>query len=52
MPIILFGRDYRRRLVDFGGFVEVGVVASQDLALFRLRIIRKSGGRLGRGAGT
>jgi len=41
----LFGRDSRRCLVDFDGLVEVGVVASEDLACSDLRIIRKRAAR-------
>jgi uncharacterized protein (TIGR00730 family) len=34
MPIVLFGRDYWRRIVDFDGLVEEGTIAAEDLALF------------------
>jgi predicted Rossmann-fold nucleotide-binding protein len=34
MPIVLFGRDYRRRIIDFDGLVEEGMIAAEDLALF------------------
>ena len=34
MSIELFGRDYRRCLVDFDGLVEEGMLASKGLALF------------------
>jgi uncharacterized protein (TIGR00730 family) len=33
-PIVLFGRDYWRRLVNFDGLVEDGMIAAEDLALF------------------
>ena len=34
MPIVLFGRDYWRRMIDFDGLVEEGMIAAEDLALF------------------
>lgn len=34
MPIVLFGRDYWRRIVDFNALVEDGMIAAEDLALF------------------
>jgi len=36
MPIVLFGRDYWRRIVDFDGLVEDGMIAPEDLGLFAL----------------
>jgi hypothetical protein len=36
MPIVLFGRDYWHRIVDFDGLVEEGMIAAEDLALFSL----------------
>jgi uncharacterized protein (TIGR00730 family) len=36
MPIVLFGRDYWRRVVDFDALVEDGMIAAEDLALFAL----------------
>ncbi|MDF1482559.1 TIGR00730 family Rossman fold protein [Extensimonas sp. H3M7-6] len=34
LPIILFGSDYWKRLIDFDVLVEEGMVTAQDLALF------------------
>jgi uncharacterized protein (TIGR00730 family) len=34
MPIVLFGHEYWRRIVDFEGLVEEGMIAAADLALF------------------
>jgi len=34
MPIVLFGREYWHRIVDFGALVEEGIIAAEDLALF------------------
>jgi uncharacterized protein (TIGR00730 family) len=34
LPIILFGSDYWRRLIDFDVLVEEGMVTAEDLALF------------------
>jgi uncharacterized protein (TIGR00730 family) len=34
MPIVLFGRDYWRRIVNFDGLVEDGMIAAENLALF------------------
>jgi uncharacterized protein (TIGR00730 family) len=34
LPILLYGRDYWNRVVDFEALVEEGVVAESDLALF------------------
>ncbi len=34
LPIILFGTDYWKRLIDFDVLVEEGMVTAQDLALF------------------
>jgi uncharacterized protein (TIGR00730 family) len=34
MPIVLFGRNYWHRTVDFEGLVEEGMIAAADLALF------------------
>ena len=36
MPIVLFGRDYWHRIVDFDALVEDGMIAAEDLALFAL----------------
>ena len=36
MPIVLFGHDYWRRIVDFDALAEEGVVAEEDLGLFSL----------------
>ncbi len=33
-PILLFGRDFWERLIDFGYLVETGVISPQDLELF------------------
>ena len=35
MPILFFGRDYWRRVVNFEALVEDGVIAPDDLNLFR-----------------
>ena len=35
MPVILFGRDYWSRVINFEALVEEGTVAPDDLALFR-----------------
>ena len=34
VPIILYGSDYWKRLINFEAFVEVGAISPQDLALF------------------
>ena len=34
MPIVLFGRDYWRRLVDFEALVEEGMIGAEDVRLF------------------
>jgi hypothetical protein len=34
MPIVLFGRDYWHRIVEFDVLVEDGMIAAEDLALF------------------
>jgi uncharacterized protein (TIGR00730 family) len=34
MPIVLFGRDYWRRMIDFDGLVEEGMIGAEDLGLF------------------
>jgi uncharacterized protein (TIGR00730 family) len=34
MPIVLFGRDYWRRIINFDGLVEEGMITSEDLTLF------------------
>ena len=36
MPIMLFGRDYWNRVVNFQALVEEGVIADKDLDLFRI----------------
>jgi hypothetical protein len=35
VPVLLFGRDYWRRVVDFEALVEEGTIDAEDLALFR-----------------
>ena len=35
MPIILFGTDYWKRLINFEVLVEEGAISEPDLALFR-----------------
>lgn len=35
IPILLFGRDYWKRLIDFDMFVEEGTISSEDLHLFK-----------------
>ena len=35
LPILLYGRDFWNRVIDFDALVEEGVVAPQDLDLFR-----------------
>jgi uncharacterized protein (TIGR00730 family) len=35
MPILLFGEAFWRRIIDFDAMVEVGVIAREDLELFR-----------------
>jgi len=35
VPIVLYGTDYWRRLVDFDVLVEAGAIAPEDLTLFR-----------------
>ena len=35
VPIVLFGSDYWKRLIDFDFLVEEGVISPQDLELFR-----------------
>jgi uncharacterized protein (TIGR00730 family) len=35
LPILLFGRDYWNRVIDFEAMVEEGVIAPNDLDLFR-----------------
>ena len=34
MPVVLFGRDYWQRIVDFDGLLEFGLVSEADLRLF------------------
>jgi uncharacterized protein (TIGR00730 family) len=34
IPVLLFGRDYWERLIDFPAFVEEGVIAPKDLEIF------------------
>ncbi|RMD78224.1 MAG: LOG family protein [Gammaproteobacteria bacterium] len=36
LPVVLFGRDYWREVVDFEALVRHGMIARQDLQLFRL----------------
>jgi uncharacterized protein (TIGR00730 family) len=35
IPILLFGRDYWKRLIDFEMFVEEGTISPEDLDLFK-----------------
>jgi predicted Rossmann-fold nucleotide-binding protein len=42
MPIVLFGRDYWRRIVDFDGLVAEGMIAAEDIA--PLRVYGRFGG--------
>jgi predicted Rossmann-fold nucleotide-binding protein len=35
IPILLFGRDYWKRLIDFEMFVEEGTISPEDLNLFK-----------------
>lgn len=35
MPVLVFGREFWERAVDFGALVEEGVIGPEDLALFR-----------------
>ena len=35
LPILLYGRDFWNRVIDFDALVEEGVIAPQDLDLFR-----------------
>jgi len=35
VPILLYGKDFWNRVVNFDALVEEGVVAPQDLDLFR-----------------
>ena len=52
MPVLLFGESFWRRIIDFQGLVEAGVISAEDLELFRfvqtpeeaVRLIRESGG--------
>jgi len=34
VPIVLFGSDYWRRLIDFDFLVEEGVISPEDIKLF------------------
>jgi uncharacterized protein (TIGR00730 family) len=43
MPVVLFGRDYWRRIVDFNGLVEDGMIAAEDLALFAFADVPEEG---------
>jgi predicted Rossmann-fold nucleotide-binding protein len=36
LPVVLFGRDYWRKIVDFEAMVEDGFIGEQDLSLFEL----------------
>ena len=36
MPIVLFGRDYWTRLINFDVLVEEGTISAADLALFHI----------------
>ena len=35
MPILIFGREYWEKLIDFDYMVEQGVISAEDLGLFR-----------------
>ena len=35
MPVLLFGEEFWRRLIDFDLLVEEGNIAAEDLGLFR-----------------
>jgi uncharacterized protein (TIGR00730 family) len=35
MPVLIFGRDYWMKVIDFEAMVEEGTIAEEDLALFR-----------------
>ncbi|MDH3642477.1 MAG: TIGR00730 family Rossman fold protein [Gammaproteobacteria bacterium] len=51
MPVLLFGEEYWRRIIDFDAMVEAGVISAEDLELFSfvetpaaaVRIIEKGG---------
>jgi predicted Rossmann-fold nucleotide-binding protein len=36
IPVVLYGRNFWNRLIDFHVFVELGLVAKRDLELFYL----------------
>lgn len=36
MPVVLFGRHFWERLINFDVFVELGLIAEQDLSLFHI----------------
>jgi uncharacterized protein (TIGR00730 family) len=35
LPVLLFGESFWRRIIDFDGLVEIGVISPEDLALIR-----------------
>ena len=35
IPVLLFGREFWTRIVDFGGLAEEGTISRKDLDLFR-----------------
>jgi hypothetical protein len=35
MPILLFGRNFWTRVIDWEAFAEEGVISNEDLNLFR-----------------
>ncbi len=34
-PVLLFGRDFWQRMVNFEGLVEKGVISAEDLEIFQ-----------------
>ena len=43
MPVLLFGREYWERMIDFQGLVDEGVINPADLELFSVRGDRRRG---------
>ena len=43
IPILLFGREFWNRVVNFDALVEEGVISPRDLDLFTLRRDRRRG---------
>jgi predicted Rossmann-fold nucleotide-binding protein len=35
LPVLLFGESFWRRIIDFDGLVEIGVISPEDLDLIR-----------------